>query len=353
MAASPILLRRSRLAMNSLMQSDLALTLLSFARSVRFRMFSNRKNHVSTRRRLENTATFSLKWRLKDFAWNLVPGCRKFLAGIGIRFLTTLRVGVGFFVRLRMSSWIMFYITRLNWEGLLKWYNFFETFVEAEISCCVPRFPLLLTAKFHSLCVKESESEISERLKSESEILGTRSRIFYLRLRNPVCYSEFIYTYWTNKPEYLMFVFFNLICTVHFEENLEENSVLSWHNPFWVKWLISVIITPSLNFSRLHVSCNRLHDVDFPMWPLPEYKADFVRDISCNSVEKTTNFDSKAKCLTQDDYSNIKIFWVIHITFEISVKLSSQPTVKKYASNLDETLNLFVRQVFHPRVAVK
>jgi len=197
MAASPILLRRSSLAINSLMQSDLALTLLSFARSVRFRVFSNRKNHVSTQPRLENTATFSLKWRLKHFAWNLVQGCRKFLGGIGVRFLTTLGVGVGFFVRLRMSSWIMFYITRLSWEFLLKWYNFFETFVEAEISCCVPRFPLILTAKVNSLCVKESESEI----------LGTRNRIFYLRLRNPVCYREFIYTYWTNKPEYLMFVF--------------------------------------------------------------------------------------------------------------------------------------------------
>ena len=31
------------------------------------------------------------------------------------------------------------------------------------------RFPLFLTAKFHSLCVKESESEILER--SESDIL--------------------------------------------------------------------------------------------------------------------------------------------------------------------------------------
>jgi len=43
----------------------------------------------------------------------------------------------------------------------------FETFVETEISCCAPRFPLILTAKLHSLYVKESE--ILER--SESEIL--------------------------------------------------------------------------------------------------------------------------------------------------------------------------------------
>jgi len=78
-----------------------------------------------------------------------------------------------------MLSWIIFYITLLNWEFLFKWYNFFETFVESAISCCVPRFPLILTAKFHSLYLKESE--ILER----SEILESRSRIFYLWLRNP------------------------------------------------------------------------------------------------------------------------------------------------------------------------
>jgi len=39
---------------------------------------------------------------------------RRFLGGVG--FLTTLGVGVGFFVRLRLrvSSWIIFYITLLN-----------------------------------------------------------------------------------------------------------------------------------------------------------------------------------------------------------------------------------------------
>jgi len=43
----------------------------------------------------------------------------------------------------------------------LTWYNFPETFVEREISCCAPRFPLILaTAKFQSLYLKESESGI-------------------------------------------------------------------------------------------------------------------------------------------------------------------------------------------------
>jgi len=39
-------------------------------------------------------------------------------------------------------------------------------FVETEISCCLPLFPLILTYQFHSLYVKESESEILERSES-------------------------------------------------------------------------------------------------------------------------------------------------------------------------------------------
>jgi len=50
---------------------------------------------------------------------------RRFLGGVGVRFLTTLGVEVGFFVRLRMPSWLIFYITLLNREFLLKWYDFF------------------------------------------------------------------------------------------------------------------------------------------------------------------------------------------------------------------------------------
>jgi len=70
-----------------------------------------------------------------------------------------------------------FYITLLNWEFLLNWYRFFWKFVETEISCCVPRFSLILTAKFHSRYVKESEilerseSEILESRESESDVL--------------------------------------------------------------------------------------------------------------------------------------------------------------------------------------
>jgi len=64
-------------------------------------------------------------------------------------------VGTGFFLRLRMSNWMIFYITFLNWEFLLKWYNCFWNLLK-HISCCAPRFPFI-TAKFHSLFVKESD----------------------------------------------------------------------------------------------------------------------------------------------------------------------------------------------------
>jgi len=61
---------------------------------------------------------------------------RRFLGGVA--FLTALGVAGGFFVRLRISNWIIFYITLGNWEFLLKWYNFFW-------NCCWNREFLLCT----------------------------------------------------------------------------------------------------------------------------------------------------------------------------------------------------------------
>jgi len=69
-----------------------------------------------------------------------------------------------------MYNCIILYITRLNWEFLLNGTISFETFVETEISCCAPRFPLILPAKLHSLYVKGPESEILERSELESDI---------------------------------------------------------------------------------------------------------------------------------------------------------------------------------------
>ena len=70
---------------------------------------------------------------------------RRFLGGVGVEvaFLTTLGVGVAYFVQLplRMSNPLrmsIFEITLLNWEFLLKWYNFFW-------NCCWNRDFLLCT----------------------------------------------------------------------------------------------------------------------------------------------------------------------------------------------------------------
>jgi len=73
-----------------------------------------------------------------------------------------------------MSNWIIFTphscIGNSCWNGAIS----FETFVEREISCCIPRFPLVLTGKFHSLYVESEswgESEILENRCRGSEIL--------------------------------------------------------------------------------------------------------------------------------------------------------------------------------------
>ena len=46
----------------------------------------------------------------------------------GVGFLTTVGVGVGFFCPTPDVQLDHFYITLLNWEFLLKWYNFCRNF---------------------------------------------------------------------------------------------------------------------------------------------------------------------------------------------------------------------------------
>ena len=48
-----------------------------------------------------------------------------------------------------------------------------------QVSCCAPRFPLIFTAKFHSLYVTVSESEILERSES-SDILPLTPQPWFL-----------------------------------------------------------------------------------------------------------------------------------------------------------------------------
>jgi len=60
-----------------------------------------------------------------------IQGCgvaknRRFFDGVG--FLITPGVGVGYSVRLRQSNWIIFNITFLSRDFLLKWCNFIWNF---------------------------------------------------------------------------------------------------------------------------------------------------------------------------------------------------------------------------------
>jgi len=99
------------------------------------------------------------------------PGLRSRRIFGGIRFLTTLGVKFGFFcpaltpdVQLDHS---LHHTLKLGIS--VEMVQFLLDLLLKQISCCAPRFPLILTAKFHSLHVKESE--ILERSELESDIL--------------------------------------------------------------------------------------------------------------------------------------------------------------------------------------
>jgi len=75
-----------------------------------------------------------------------------FLGGVGD--LTTLVVGVGFLSDSGVQlDHFLHHTPKLGISVEMVTISF-ETFVQAEVSCCAPRFPLILTAKFHSLYVK-------------------------------------------------------------------------------------------------------------------------------------------------------------------------------------------------------
>jgi len=100
---------------------------------------------------------------------------RRFLGGVGIGFLATLGVGVRFFCPIPTADVQLdhFTIKFLNWEFLLKWYNLFLNFCWNRGFLLCTTTSIDFNSRFHSLYVKESESEILERseLESESDIL--------------------------------------------------------------------------------------------------------------------------------------------------------------------------------------
>jgi len=93
----------------------------------------------------------------------------------GVAFLTTL--AVEFFCPTPNVQLDHFSHHTLKFEIPVEMVQFLLKLLLKHISCCAPRFPFILTAKLHSLYVKESESGILER--SESEILKSLSGKFW------------------------------------------------------------------------------------------------------------------------------------------------------------------------------
>jgi len=97
-----------------------------------------------------------------------------------VRFLTTLGVRAGFLSDSDSDVQLDHFLHHTPKLGIpVEMLQFLLKFLLKQISCCAPWFPLILTAKFHSLYVKESESEILERSGQ------SWSQIFYLRFHNP------------------------------------------------------------------------------------------------------------------------------------------------------------------------
>jgi len=86
----------------------------------------------------------------------------------GVGFLTKLGIGVRFFCPTPTPDvqldHFLHHTSKLG--SPVEMVQFLLKLLLKQISCCIPWFPLILTAKFHSVYVKESE--ILER--SESEI---------------------------------------------------------------------------------------------------------------------------------------------------------------------------------------
>ena len=84
-----------------------------------------------------------------------------------IGFLTTPGVGVGFFVRLRMFSWIFF--TSHSWVGMVQ---FLLKLLLKQISCCASRFPLIANC-YSPTSFPLSQVGVGNLERSEFDILPT------------------------------------------------------------------------------------------------------------------------------------------------------------------------------------
>jgi len=84
------------------------------------------------------------------------------LGGAGVGFLTTLGVRVRFFcptptLEVQLDHFLHHILKLVIPVEIVQ---FLLKLLLKQISCCAPRFQLILTAKFHSRYAKEPESEI-------------------------------------------------------------------------------------------------------------------------------------------------------------------------------------------------
>ena len=152
----------------------------------------------------------SWNWSRKQsefFGWSRIPnntGSRSWI------FLSDSRCSIGSFFTSLLKLGIPVKMVQFLLKLLLK-----------QISCCAPRFPLILTAKFHLMLKGRSRKFGKAGVGSRKFCKGqswSRSRIFYLRLRNPGqnihdhfnIYPLFVenmqnFTCWSKLCNYLIF----------------------------------------------------------------------------------------------------------------------------------------------------
>ena len=94
------------------------------------------------------------------------------MGGVGVGFLTTLGAGVRFFCPTPTPDvQLDYFLHHTPKLGIpVETVQFLLKLLLKQNSCCVPRFPLILTAKFHSLYVKESESGVGSEIVVRSRV---------------------------------------------------------------------------------------------------------------------------------------------------------------------------------------
>jgi len=102
-----------------------------------------------------------------ELQWHYEQGCgviksQRYLGGVGVRFLTTLGVGVDFFV-LTLDVQLDHFVHHTCKLGIpVEMVQFLLKLLLKQISCCAPQFPLILTAKLHSFMLSSRSRKLGK-----------------------------------------------------------------------------------------------------------------------------------------------------------------------------------------------